>query len=380
MADEPRERLLSRLGGSAPIGLAALDPQLRYVAVNDWLAELNGGTVEAHLGKTVRDVIPELADQLEPIMREIFAGGEPVYGVPVAGPHHLTGEMRFTEASFFGLDDAKGRRMALGCVVVDTTARERALSRGRPAPGRDHDRDRGRRREDRRAGARDERARSRRRARDRHRVRDRGRLPRLRRGRGTARRADARAQPADPDRSRRADVRRVPARAHGVAPDSRRVDVAVSAGRVPRRARCARRVRRAARSGGHRSPARDPRRGLRQRTAARTGRPRSGHRVRAAGRASPRTDRALRLRTPPARAVPTPRRTRCPARRGDEPARPHRRVLGGRRPRLRGVGARRSRGRGTRRRAHPRRASPRAAARSSSCSSRSWRGASRSVR
>ena len=129
MADEPRERLLSRLGGSAPIGLAALDPQLRYVAVNDWLAELNGGTVEAHLGKTVRDVIPELADQLEPIMREIFAGGEPVYGIPVAGPHHLTGEMRFTEASFFGLDDAKGRRMALGCVVVDTTARERALSR-----------------------------------------------------------------------------------------------------------------------------------------------------------------------------------------------------------------------------------------------------------
>ena len=32
--------------------------------------------------------------------------------------------------------------------------------------------------------------------------------------------------PAHPDRSRRADVRRVPARAHGVAPDSRRVDVA----------------------------------------------------------------------------------------------------------------------------------------------------------
>ena len=221
MADEPRERLLSRLGGSAPIGLAALDPQLRYVAVNDWLAELNGGTVEAHLGKTVRDVIPELADQLEPIMREIFAGGEPVYGIPVAGPHHLTGEMRFTEASFFGLDDAKGRRMALGCVVVDTTARERALVARRAAPGRDHDRDRGRRREDCRTGARDERARSRRRARDRHRVRDRGRLPRLRRGGGTARRADAGTQPAHPDRSRRADVRRVPARAHGVAPDSR---------------------------------------------------------------------------------------------------------------------------------------------------------------
>jgi serine/threonine-protein kinase RsbW len=129
MADEPRERLLSRLGGSAPIGLAAFDSHLRYVAINDWLAELNGNTVDAHLGRTVRDVIPELADQLEPIMREIFAGGDPVYGISVVGAHRLTGEMRFTEASFFGLDDAHGRRMALGCVVVDTTARERALSR-----------------------------------------------------------------------------------------------------------------------------------------------------------------------------------------------------------------------------------------------------------
>ena len=87
-----------------------------------------------------------LADQLEPVMRAIFDGGEPVYGIPVAGRNERTGETRSTEASFFGLDDRTGRRMALGCVVVDTTQRERAAGTRRVAAGRDHERDgRGRR-------------------------------------------------------------------------------------------------------------------------------------------------------------------------------------------------------------------------------------------
>jgi serine phosphatase RsbU (regulator of sigma subunit)/anti-sigma regulatory factor (Ser/Thr protein kinase) len=129
MPDEPRDRLLSRLGGSKPIGLAAFDRDLRYFAINDWMAELNGRTVADHIGKTMRDVAPLVADELEPIMREIIDGGEPVYGIPVAGRDLTTGEWRSTEVSFFGLDDPKGRRMALGCVVVDMTPRERALSR-----------------------------------------------------------------------------------------------------------------------------------------------------------------------------------------------------------------------------------------------------------
>jgi serine/threonine-protein kinase RsbW len=129
MGDEPRDRLLSRLGGSAPIGLAAFDRHLRYTAINNWLAETNGATVEAHIGRTVREVDPDLADRIEPLMREIFDGGDPVYGIPFVGTDRTTGELRTTEASFFGLDDPRGRRMALGCVVVDTTQRERALAR-----------------------------------------------------------------------------------------------------------------------------------------------------------------------------------------------------------------------------------------------------------
>jgi serine/threonine-protein kinase RsbW len=129
MAHESRERLLERLGGSAPIGLAALDPKFRFIAVNQWFAQLNGGTVATHIGRTLRDIAPGLADQVEPILREIVAGGEAVYSLPLGPWNDGNGETRSTEASFFGLDEPSGRRMALGCVVVDTTQRERALSR-----------------------------------------------------------------------------------------------------------------------------------------------------------------------------------------------------------------------------------------------------------
>jgi serine/threonine-protein kinase RsbW len=131
MGDEPRDRLLNRLSGSAPIGLAAFDRHLRYLAVNEWLAAANGASIEAHLGHTVREIAPHHAERLEPLMQEVLDGGEPVYGVPFVAIDPDTGERRTTEVSFFGLDDSQGRRTVLGCVVVDTTSRERALARVR---------------------------------------------------------------------------------------------------------------------------------------------------------------------------------------------------------------------------------------------------------
>lgn len=47
---------------SAPVGLTVLDQDLRYVRINDRLAEINGLPAAEHLGRTVRDVIPDLAD------------------------------------------------------------------------------------------------------------------------------------------------------------------------------------------------------------------------------------------------------------------------------------------------------------------------------
>ena len=46
---------------TAPIGLACLSPDCRYLQINQRLTEICGISVEDHLGRSVRDCVPALA-------------------------------------------------------------------------------------------------------------------------------------------------------------------------------------------------------------------------------------------------------------------------------------------------------------------------------
>jgi transcriptional regulator with PAS, ATPase and Fis domain len=54
------KRLLAAFSAASVIGLAVCDDQLRFQGVNDALAAMNGITAEAHVGKTVRDILKVL--------------------------------------------------------------------------------------------------------------------------------------------------------------------------------------------------------------------------------------------------------------------------------------------------------------------------------
>jgi len=70
---------------SAPIGLNVLDTELRFVRINQRLANINGIPVEAHIGRTVRELLPELADAAERILCPILETGEPLLNVEIVG-------------------------------------------------------------------------------------------------------------------------------------------------------------------------------------------------------------------------------------------------------------------------------------------------------
>jgi PAS domain-containing protein len=70
---------------TAPIGLACLSPDCRYLQINQRLTEICGISVEDHLGRSVRDCVPALADAVEGIVRSIMDTGDPVIGIEVAG-------------------------------------------------------------------------------------------------------------------------------------------------------------------------------------------------------------------------------------------------------------------------------------------------------
>ena len=70
---------------TAPIGLAFLSPDCRYLHINQHLTEICGISVADHIGQRVRDTVPALADAVENIVASIMQTGEPVIGVEVAG-------------------------------------------------------------------------------------------------------------------------------------------------------------------------------------------------------------------------------------------------------------------------------------------------------
>ncbi|MEG4805623.1 PAS domain-containing protein [Microcoleus sp. ARI1-B5] len=70
---------------SAPIGLCFIDTDLRFVRINSRLAEINGVPAAAHIGKTLREILPQQADDLEPLYREVIATKVPVEQLEIHG-------------------------------------------------------------------------------------------------------------------------------------------------------------------------------------------------------------------------------------------------------------------------------------------------------
>ena len=70
---------------SAPIGLAFLTPDCRYQQINRRLTEICGISVADHIGHSVRDTVPQVAEQVEFVVQTILQTGEPITGIEVNG-------------------------------------------------------------------------------------------------------------------------------------------------------------------------------------------------------------------------------------------------------------------------------------------------------
>src|SRR5215467_13362342 len=81
----PQQPALQLIYDTAPIGLAFLSPDCRYLQINKRLTEICGISVEEHLGCSVRECVPALADSVEAIVRSVIETGEPITGIEVAG-------------------------------------------------------------------------------------------------------------------------------------------------------------------------------------------------------------------------------------------------------------------------------------------------------
>ncbi|WP_245331915.1 PAS domain-containing sensor histidine kinase [Bradyrhizobium sp. NAS80.1] len=111
---------------TAPIGLACLSLDCRYLLINQRLTEICGISVEGHLGRTVRDCVPALADSVEQIVRSIVATGEPVIGIEVAGQRADQLEERSWVTYWHPLRMPNGEIVAVNVAAEEITERKRA--------------------------------------------------------------------------------------------------------------------------------------------------------------------------------------------------------------------------------------------------------------
>lgn len=112
---------------TAPIGLGFVDPELRFVRVNQRLAEINGAPISEHLGRTLQDVLPELADFLEPLYRQVIQTGEPLLNLEVHGTTPAQpGIDRDWLICYYPQIDADREVLGVNVLVQEITERKRA--------------------------------------------------------------------------------------------------------------------------------------------------------------------------------------------------------------------------------------------------------------
>ena len=120
--------LLNTLLESAPVGFALLDRDGRYVLVNEALAQINGKSVEEHIGQSVAQVMGEHDSEFERRLNEVWRtekdSGEFVL------VDEKSGERRFCLTSLYPVCvERDGRQAAellgVGAVVVEISERVR---------------------------------------------------------------------------------------------------------------------------------------------------------------------------------------------------------------------------------------------------------------
>jgi two-component system, chemotaxis family, CheB/CheR fusion protein len=124
---EQRAAELQAIYESAPVGLALLDENRRYLRVNAALAAINGVPAEAHIGRTVSEIVPRVASELSDSFMRVVRTGEPVFDLEISGETPARpGERRTWIENIAPVRKPDGTLHAIQVSLLEITARKRA--------------------------------------------------------------------------------------------------------------------------------------------------------------------------------------------------------------------------------------------------------------
>ncbi|MBV9080896.1 MAG: PAS domain-containing protein, partial [Elusimicrobia bacterium] len=117
-----REERWNAFFSSSSVGMAIVDREFRYVRINEPLARTNGLTIAQHEGRTLKEVVPDIAPTIEPVMQRVFDTGEPVMDLLLHGTTARQPKTAHSwSVSYFPIRNARAEIYAVGTVIVDVT-------------------------------------------------------------------------------------------------------------------------------------------------------------------------------------------------------------------------------------------------------------------
>ncbi|HUS61862.1 MAG TPA: SpoIIE family protein phosphatase [Acidimicrobiales bacterium] len=116
--------LVEAIVTSAPVGIAFLDLELRYVRVNDAFASLSGVPAADHIGATIGHVVP-LPEEVTSDLRLVLETESPLLGRAVQLIDPQGGLPQHFSVSYYPVRTTSGQLIGAGATLVDVTEEKR---------------------------------------------------------------------------------------------------------------------------------------------------------------------------------------------------------------------------------------------------------------
>jgi two-component system CheB/CheR fusion protein len=122
---EARMEELEQFYRVSPTAMGVVDSDYRYLRANPQLATINGVSPEDHIGRTMHEIVPDVAEAKVSAARQVFETAQPVVGKIMRGAQANDPEdIRFWRMDFYPLsvpNPRNGDTRAVGFNVTDIT-------------------------------------------------------------------------------------------------------------------------------------------------------------------------------------------------------------------------------------------------------------------
>jgi len=117
---------LENLYRMAPVGLSLMDRNYCNIRINERLAVINGMPIGEQMGRSLREIVPHVAPQIEAVIDRVFATGEPELEIETQG-HTRADPTRLRDwlVSYYPVKGTDGVPRYVGCVVLEVTERKK---------------------------------------------------------------------------------------------------------------------------------------------------------------------------------------------------------------------------------------------------------------